>query len=107
MDYLLYRLEFSTALHIGRDGGGASLDDGQMGIHADTLLAALCCEAARNGSITELVDYFADGILTISDAPPPSLPMLCPLPVRSYFCPNRFYLRETKSGRGRRASKSF
>jgi len=82
MDYLLYRLEFSTALHIGRDGGGASLDDGQMGIHADTLLAALCCEAARNGSITELVDYFADGILTISDALPFAGPELfLPKPV--------------------------
>ena len=70
MEHFLYRLNFSTALHIGKDAGGPSLDDGQMIIHADTLFAALCCEAVRGGRITQHVKYFADGILSISDALP-------------------------------------
>jgi CRISPR-associated protein Csm4 len=70
MGYYLYRLNFSTALHMGKDSGGASLDDGQMTIHADTLFAALCCEAAGDGRIEQLVGYFTDGTLTISDALP-------------------------------------
>lgn len=70
MDYSLYRLSFSTALHIGKDSGGASLEDGQMSIHADTLVAALCCEAARDASMQVLLDCFADGTLTVSDALP-------------------------------------
>jgi CRISPR-associated protein Csm4 len=70
MEHFLYRLNFSTALHIGKDTGGPSLDDGQMIIHADTLFSALCCEAVHGGRITQLVKYFADGILSISDALP-------------------------------------
>lgn len=70
MDYLLFRLNFSTLLHIGKDSGGASLDDGLMTIHADTLFAALCCESVQDNSINELVNYFAEGTLTISDALP-------------------------------------
>ncbi|NLK52425.1 MAG: type III-A CRISPR-associated RAMP protein Csm4 [Syntrophomonadaceae bacterium] len=70
MEYSLYKLNFTTALHMGKHSGGASLDDGQMTIHADTLFSALCCEAARVGQIDQLVKYFADGTLTISDALP-------------------------------------
>ena len=70
MEHYLYKLNFRTALHIGRDGGGASLDDGQMTIHADTLVAALCCEAVRSHHLDQLVSYLADGTLTISDALP-------------------------------------
>ncbi len=67
---MLYRLRFSTALHIGKGSGGASLDDGQMNIHADTLFSALCCECAPGNNLTELVNYFNEGIMTISDALP-------------------------------------
>jgi CRISPR-associated protein Csm4 len=70
MDYFLYKLNFTTALHIGTDSGGASLDDGQMTIHADTIFAALCCEAIKQGKIEELYAYFNEGSLTISDALP-------------------------------------
>ncbi|TEB14039.1 hypothetical protein Psfp_03240 [Pelotomaculum sp. FP] len=70
MEHFLYRLNFTTALHIGKDSGGTSLDDSQVGIHADTLFSALCCEAARDDRIAKLVNYFTDGTLTISDALP-------------------------------------
>ncbi|MGI6705943.1 MAG: type III-A CRISPR-associated RAMP protein Csm4 [Clostridia bacterium] len=70
MAYSLYRLEFSTGLHIGVDSGGSSLDDGRMTIHSDTLFSALCCECAKNGSVNRLYDLFAGNLLTISDALP-------------------------------------
>jgi len=70
MGYFLYRLEFTTALHIGSDSGGVSLDNAQMTIHADTLFAALCCEAVKRGKIDKLVNYFVRGQLCISDALP-------------------------------------
>ncbi|NMC26667.1 MAG: type III-A CRISPR-associated RAMP protein Csm4 [Syntrophomonadaceae bacterium] len=70
MDYSLYKLEFTTPLHIGRDTGGASLDNGQMAIHSDTVFSALCCEAARGGRLEELVSYFTEGVLVLSDALP-------------------------------------
>jgi len=70
MAYSLYKLEFSTGLHIGVDRGGSSLDDGRMAIHSDTLFSALCCECAKNGSVNQLYDLFAGNLLTISDALP-------------------------------------
>lgn len=70
MDYSLYKLEFSTPLHMGRDAGGPSLDNGQMAIHADTVFGALCCEAAGDQRLQQLVDYFTEGVLAISDALP-------------------------------------
>jgi len=77
MAYTLYRLNFTTALHIGKDTGASSLGDGQMAIHADTLFSALCCEAAGDSRLlSELVSYFAEGVLTISDALPYAGPEL-------------------------------
>lgn len=70
MEHILYKLNFTTALHIGKDSGGASLEDVQMGVHSDTLFSALCCEAVRCGKIDELVELFTDGTLAISDALP-------------------------------------
>ncbi len=70
MEYSLYRLNFTTALHIGRDSGGASLDDGQMTIHADTIFSALCCETAHDRRMTQLVESFSNGSLVISNALP-------------------------------------
>lgn len=70
MDYCLYKLSFTTALHIGKDNAGPSLDNGQMAIHADTLFAALCSEAARAGHLEFLVNHFRAGHLVISDALP-------------------------------------
>lgn len=70
MDYSLYKLEFDTPLHIGRDSGGPSLDNGQMAIHADTIFSALCCEAAGDARLEQLVRYVTDGVLVLSDALP-------------------------------------
>lgn len=70
MDYYLYKLNFTTPLHIGKSSGATSLDDGQMNIHADTLFAALCSEAVKVGKLEELYRYFSDNLITISDALP-------------------------------------
>lgn len=70
MAYSLFRLEFTTGLHIGADAGGPSLGDGRMTIHSDTLFAALCCEGVGSGSLGRLYEAFAGGALTITDALP-------------------------------------
>ena len=70
MAYSLYRLKFTTGLHMGLDSGGPSLDDGRMAIHSDTLFSALCCELSNDTEIARLYDYFASGVLTVSDALP-------------------------------------
>lgn len=70
MEYSLYRLKFTTGLHIGNDRGGASLDDSRMTIHSDTLFSALCCECAGTEGISRLYEYFSDGSLVISDTLP-------------------------------------
>jgi CRISPR-associated protein Csm4 len=70
MEYTLYKLEFSTGLHIGRSLGGPSLDDGQMTIHSDTLFSALCCESLKGSKLADLYKAFAEGMLVISDALP-------------------------------------
>ncbi len=70
MEHFLYRLSFTTVLHMGKDAGAGSLDDCRMNIHADTIFSALCCEAARAGEVAGLADLFAGGALTISDALP-------------------------------------
>jgi len=70
MDYSLYKLDFKTPLHIGRDAGGPSLDNGQMAIHADTIFSALCCEAAGDARLERLVDHLRNGVLAFSDALP-------------------------------------
>jgi CRISPR-associated protein Csm4 len=55
---------------MGLDSGGPSLDDGRMAIHSDTLFSALCCELSNDTEIARLYDYFASGVLTVSDALP-------------------------------------
>lgn len=70
MEHSLYRLNFTTALHIGKDAAASSLDDCQMSIHADTIFSALCCEAAHTGGVAGLAGLFAGGALAISDALP-------------------------------------
>ncbi len=70
MGHFLCKLNFTTALHIGKDAAASSLDDCQMNIHADTIFSALCCEAARDGGVTGLVSLFARGALAVSDALP-------------------------------------
>ena len=60
---------FSTALHMGEDRR-CFLDNSRMTIHSDTLFSALCCEAARDGRITQLIQFFSEDVLTISDTFP-------------------------------------
>ncbi|MFY9177224.1 MAG: type III-A CRISPR-associated RAMP protein Csm4 [Caldicoprobacterales bacterium] len=70
MAYSLYKLKFSTGLHIGKHVGGSSLDDGSMTIHSDTLFSALCCESTKSNRIKEIYDCFEKNRLIISDALP-------------------------------------
>ncbi|HHU32016.1 MAG: type III-A CRISPR-associated RAMP protein Csm4 [Zhaonellaceae bacterium] len=70
MAYLLCKLNFTTPVHFGVSMGGNSLNDGQMVIHADTLFSALCCEGAKFGKLEQLVNYFAEDVLSISDTFP-------------------------------------
>ncbi len=70
MAYTLYRLEFLTGLHIGREDGGESLDDCRMTIHSDTIFSALCCECSNTEEIQLLHRYFSNDDLTISGAFP-------------------------------------
>lgn len=70
MPYSLYKLEFTTGLHVGVDRGGTSLDDSRMTIHSDTLFSAMCCECSKDMDINRLYKYFYDGDLAISDTLP-------------------------------------
>lgn len=70
MAYSLYRMEFTTGLHIGTEAGGPSLDNSRMTIPSDTLFSALCCECVKNGRINDLYQYFNENFLSISDALP-------------------------------------
>jgi CRISPR-associated protein Csm4 len=70
MAYSLCKLNFTTPVHLGVSRGGHSLSDGQMTIHADTLFSALCCEGAKLGKLEQLVNYFVEDALTISDTFP-------------------------------------
>lgn len=69
MDYKIYRMNFSTGLHIGN----GKLTDQAETIQADTLFSALCHMALRSeGSqaIERLVSWVKNGELLLSDAFP-------------------------------------
>ncbi|MGI6450488.1 MAG: type III-A CRISPR-associated RAMP protein Csm4 [Desulfitobacteriia bacterium] len=73
MKYSLYKLEFTTAIHIGDDSGMSSLDSSEMAVHADTLFSALCLEALQSGGQELLSQFSAEvrgGKLLLSDALP-------------------------------------
>src|SRR5690554_5938242 len=70
MEYSLYKLKFTTGIHIGIDRGGQSLDNTLMTIHSDTLFSALCCEYVKTGDINSLYESFEKDRLVISDALP-------------------------------------
>lgn len=56
MNYYLYRIKFTTAVHIGSDTGTDPLIGSEYTIHADTLFSAVCCEAYKRGG-QSLIDY--------------------------------------------------
>lgn len=69
MEYCIYKLNFTTPVHIGN----GKLSDGEMVLHADTLFSALCHEALLLGGqelLDELVSYVDNGQLRISDCFP-------------------------------------
>lgn len=69
MKYAVYKLHFSTGIHIGN----RALTDGEYTINSDTIFSALCQEALKAGGskyINKLVNLVRSGSLLISDALP-------------------------------------
>lgn len=69
MNYMGYKLQFSTGIHIGQ----GSLEDAGNMICADTLFSALCCESLEYGNtemLEKLVHAVRENRLRISDAFP-------------------------------------
>lgn len=69
MKFKIYKLEFSTALHLGN----RRLSDSGKNLYADTIFSALCHEALLSdgeAGIKRLVDLVNDNKIRISDAMP-------------------------------------
>ena len=67
MNYKLFKLQFSTAVHFGTGG----LTTTSNTLMADTVFSALCTEAARAGKDpSELITAVREGRIRISDALP-------------------------------------
>lgn len=70
MNYCLYKLRFSTALHAGQDMGASNLSSGKGTLHADTLFSALYIQALAQGSDGQLLQAFLQGEMLLSDLLP-------------------------------------
>jgi len=69
MKYVIYKLYFSTGIHIGVD----SLTDGEYAINSDTIFSALCHEALKAGgteSLEKLVTLTKNSLILLSDGLP-------------------------------------
>jgi len=69
MKYVGYKMDFTTALHIGK----RKLEDAESAIYADTVFSALCHEALIQGgeeSLNHLVELTEANHLKLSDAMP-------------------------------------
>lgn len=68
MDYKIYRMEFSGAVHFGE----GNLESSDYTFHADTLFSALCIEALKHGNdeLERLVNLTKNNRLLFSDAFP-------------------------------------
>lgn len=68
MDYRVYKMEFQSAVHFGKN----SLEEGEYIFCADTLFSALCHEALKRGQdvLNSFYQYAVNGELLISDAFP-------------------------------------
>lgn len=69
MKYAGYKLDFTTAVHIGKN----KLEDAEHIINADTIFSALCQEALLSGGnplLEELIDRVNENKIRISDALP-------------------------------------
>jgi CRISPR-associated protein Csm4 len=86
MNYSIFKLAFTTALH----AGGKILTDSGYNLYADTIFSALCHEALkikREDGIEELVRLAREDRLIISDA----LPYI----IDTYFIPNPILLSDS------------
>lgn len=72
MKYYLYKLNFTTALHIGNDSGQDNLASWEITIHSDTFFSALCTEAISYGKdvLLQWVQFVKDSQILFSDALP-------------------------------------
>jgi len=71
--YYLYKLRFTSTLHIGNDSGQDNLASAEYTIHSDTLFSALCIEALNNGGeklLQQVYTVFQNGQAVLSDAFP-------------------------------------
>lgn len=89
MNYYLYKMKFTSALHMGVDSGRDNLASSEFTIHSDTVFSALCIEAFRYGGeecLNRLVQIFESDRVSLSDA----------LPYRGneYFLPKPVYRRQ-------------
>lgn len=60
LTYYVYKLHFTTPVHIGPDDGQNTLHSSAVTIHSDTLFAALCVEASRSGNSTAVMSLIED-----------------------------------------------
>lgn len=73
MNYFLFKLEFTTSLHVGESDAGDSLDTGRMNFCADTLFSALCHMALKAEGVQGIerwVNLAQNDELRFSDAFP-------------------------------------
>ena len=65
MMYYIFTLKFLTPVHFGDTANGGSLDKFSLQCSADTLLAALCNEAANKGYVDTKDAYLQKRIETL------------------------------------------
>lgn len=88
----IYKLNFTSALHIGNDLGTDNLASSECTIHSDTIFSSLCIEALNCGGqecLDKLVDYFNNNQAVISDA--------FPFKDDIYFLPKPLYRETSKN----------
>jgi CRISPR-associated protein Csm4 len=86
MQYCLYKLNFTTSVHIGTDNGANGLVSSELTIHSDTLFSALYIESLKFGDSERLLKLFSDGSLVVSD--------LLPFKDEEFYIPKPFYKME-------------
>ena len=89
MKYYLYKLNFTTALHIGNDSGRDNLSSSEATIHSDTVYSALCIEAVSYGEefLNRWVELAKSGEILLSDA--------MPFRKTEYFLPKPAFRRQS------------
>lgn len=83
MQYCLYKLNFTTPVHIGADNGSGALVSSELTIHSDTLFSALYIESLKSGNSENLLKSFSNGSAVISD--------LLPFKNEEFYIPKPIY----------------